>query len=380
MIKKSSDISSQSSEKNLSSKSPITMAELMVSFSPKKVSLDRGDEVTGKVLTIGKNEIVLDLGTKSEGVLDKKELSVERLSNLKIGDELSAFVVASENDNAQVILSLTQSKSSPKKVGDYSKHWQKFINAHSSGSKLGGKVVEVNKGGLLVEVEGTRGFLPASQLSFKSLSSLTKGGGIDQFIGQELSVRVIEVDPGSNRLIFSNRTSATAETREALAKFKAGQKVNGKVVAATPLGVYVELEGGLEGLVFSYEVSWEKTENIASTFESGQEIEAMVTGVDEEMGRVNLSLRQMKEDPFEKMSENYLPDDVVKGTVVDISQNGITVTLKDGVEGFLPTASLAGQIFEIGQTSSFIVDNVDKNRRKVNLAPFITSTEDLIYK
>lgn len=357
-----------------------TMEELLAlrPAQGKLLTLTRGQEVEGEIVAKVDKELVLDLGTKSEGIISTRDIPKDRLESLKVGDKLKAYVIFPENESGQVVLSLHPATSLPSRVGSKRKgNWSKFTQAQSQTAKLTGRVVEVNKGGLIVEVMRVRGFLPNSQVGFELLSKSTTG--MEGLIGQDMTVSVIEVDENNNRLIFTQRGQISPEVLSALKGFKTSEKVTGKIVAILPFGLVVDLDG-VEGLVFISDVSWDKVEDLNSLFKAGEEIEALVLGVDEELGRLNLSIKNLIEDPFAKLVEKYPTDEVVKGEITDISDAGVLVKLGD-VEGFLPASKIKpGVNYEVGSSEKFLVDEVDSKRRRVNLAPFVTSTEGLIYK
>jgi small subunit ribosomal protein S1 len=361
------------------------MADLMASLSAKTLSLTRGEEVEGEIVAITPNEAILDLGTKTEGLIGKNEFADEDFAALKVGNTIKAFVVVPENESNQTVLSFQkQTGRNDRRSQEQLKRWQKFIQAQTKRSTFSGKVTEVNKGGLVVEVDGIRGFVPSSQVG---LESVAKVSSFEELIGQTLPVMVIEVDPGNNRLIFSARKSVTDEALAKLNEFEVGQKVKGQVSALVPFGLFVDLDG-VEAVVFAHEVSWASSKgdekevaNLAEQFEVGQEIEAVIIGKDENLGRLTLSIRQLQEDPFTKVAENFQTDDVVTGTVTAVDQNGVMVDLGEGVEGFVPAEKVeTGSEYTAGQKTNFLVDNIDKARHRINLAPFLTSTVGLIYK
>lgn len=375
---------------------PISMADLLAQSS-QPVTLHRGEQVEGTVVAINPQEVIFDLGAKAEGVLNKRDFSEGQLKTLKIGDSLPVFVVVTENESGQVVLSLQKHISSGRR-GEYDKRWQKFFNLMQRKSQVSGQVIEVNKGGLVIELEGVRGFLPGSQVGLEQMSG---PDGLSGLIGKQISVNVIEVDPNNNRLIFSARKKVSDEVKKKLSEFKAGAKVIGKVAAIAPFGLLINL-GEVEGVVFAQEVAWssfadsasvatsvkgaaskDKEEGIdlAAKFQIGQEIEAQVLGIDEDLGRVNLSIKRLSADPFEELVKDYQVDDVVSGIVLEVSQNGVVVKLGEGVEGFVPASKIEhGTTYEVNQKVNFLVDSVDKNKRRVNLAPFLTTTKGLIYK
>lgn len=368
----------------------MTMEELLASqtnspFGSKKLTiLYRGQEVEGEIVSLNDKEIILDLGAKSEGVIPAREIPADKLSTLKIGDKLKVFVYIQENENGQVVLSYHRQMTSfayEKQAGGRGRRrftdWSKFTAAQKQKSKLQGKVTEINKGGLIVEVSGVRGFLPNSQVGFELMSK--SGQGLENLIGQDLTITVIEIDADNNKLIFSQRGQVSQETIDQLKEFKKDQKVTGKIVAILPFGLVVDING-IEGLVFISDVSWDKVDDLSKMYNTGEEIEVVVLGVDEELGRLNLSVKQLTEDPFAKLAEKLPVDEVVKGEVTQVSESGVSVAL-DGAEGNLPASKMDPDTkYEVGKSMSFLVDSVDPARRRINLAPFVTSTAGLIYK
>ncbi len=370
------------------------MEELLASQTKKFTTLSRNQQVEGEVVSINDKEIILDLGAKSEGVLQKRELSPEQTKDLKLGGKIKVFISQVENESGQVVVSTSyQSKPASfsgrgsrkdkkgSRFGDSRRNHRfdegRFIQAQNSKSKIQAVVLEVNKGGLIVEVDGTRGFLPNSQVGFELISK--SGQGLEKLIGQTLSLIVIEVDSSNNKLIFSQRGQVLEEVKNKLKAFKINQKVKGKIVAVLPFGLVVDVDG-VEGLVFISDTSWDKVEDLSKLFSAGKEIEVAVIGIDENFGRLNLSIKQLIEDPFSKLVEKYPADEVVKAEVLSVTDLGIVFKLEEGVEGLLPVSKTGSTIYEVGKSMNVLVDSVDVRRRLINLAPFVTSTEGLIYK
>lgn len=353
------------------------MADLLAKTDQKSTAnlkLERNQGIEGEIILIGDSEIILDLGSKAEGVLSKKDFSSEVLSNLKPGDKVSAFVIRTENESGQVVLGLNRPVISSGR-GGHNKNWDKFISAKDKSQVFKGKALELNRGGLIVEVEGVRGFLPSSQVT------LSQASKIEELVGQDLQLSVIEVDPGQNRLIFSQKTAVSEETKKKLSAVKSGDKVKGTVAAILPFGVFATLENSLEALAHISELSWEKLEDPATLFKVGQEVEGVVTSVDLNTGRVNFSLKQALKDPFSEVAEKFHPEDVVSGIVSKVSSIGVSVELEPGVEGLIHTSKMdADMDYPIGKKVTCLVDSIDSQKRRVNLVPFVTSTKDLIYK
>lgn len=353
----------------------ISMADLLAKQDKKQLRLSRNQEIEGEVVSINPQEIILDLGTKSEGVLPKRDLSQDQLSNLKVGDKLSVFVVIPENESGQVLLTLHKSVAKGPNTGK----WRRFEEALRDHQTMLGKGLEVNKGGLIVEVNGVRGFLPSSQVSLSTASNL------DELVGKEVQVSVIEVDPNQNRLIFTQKGSISEDVKEKITKLKIGDQVKGAIAAVLPFGIFVTISGenfeGVEGLVHVSELSWDRVEDPAAHFKVGQEVEAKVVSIDHETGRVNLSIKQLTEDPFMKKTEGYKSDDVIKGKVSKVNNMGIYVSLEDGLEGLIQSSKLEpGEEYKEGQEITVLIDTVEKNKRRILLSPFRTSTKGLIYK
>lgn len=347
----------------ISSKNPTTMEELLASLSQKSLSLSRGQEIEGEVVKITPEEVVLDLGTKSEGVVSKREIPTSQFDSLKIGDKIKAYVVAPESESSQVVLSLHPVASKSTRSARL-----------PQGKILRGRVTEINRGGAVVEVMGVRGFLPNSQVGFEFLSKAK-----DNIIGQEIPVIATETDTLGGRVIFSQK-GTSKEHLERLQGFKNGQKIKGQITALLPFGLVISL-GDVSGLVFASDASWERIEDLNSLFKVGQEIEVVVLGVDENLGRVNLSVKQLTEDPFVKLSQKFSADQAVKGEVAEVSDAGVAFKLEDGADGFLPSSKMDPAIkYEAGKQINLLVDSVDVRRRKVNLTPLVISTAGLIYK
>lgn len=351
------------------------MEKLLASQSKKLVTLFRGQQVEGEVISISDKEIILDLGAKSEGVLQKRELSQET----KVGDKIKVFVNVAENEYGQAVVSTSQQlRQTSSTRGSRGFSWNRFTQAQTQKSILKGVVLEVNKGGLIVEVEGVRGFLPNSQVGFELLSKVAKG--MEDLIGQTLNLIVIEVDQNNNKLIFTQRGQVSEEVKNKLREFKTGDQVSGKILAVLPFGLVVDVSG-IEGLVFISDVSWEKVEDLNALYKAGQNIEVKVLGIDEELGRLNLSVKELSEDPFSKLAEKYPVDEVVKGEITSVTEAGVTIKLEEGIEGLLSASKMEpSQNYPVGKTITILVDSVDSKRRRINLVPFVTSTEGLIYK
>lgn len=358
----------------------MSMADLLAKQQTPQIKFFRGDEIEGKIILITDKEVILDLGTKAEGVIPKKEFPEQELNNLKVGGKLKAFVIHPEGEGGQVVLGVLkpvnrQTGGRSRSSGLPADKLRWFEAALKSKEVLKGRGVELNKGGLVVELNGINAFLPTSQMSMSSASKL------EDLVGEDLEVVVIEIDPAQNRLILTQKQRASEETKKNLAKINPSDVVYGEVVAVLPFGVFVLLENNLEGFIHVSEISWEKIEDPNTVFKVHDQVEAKVLSKDVELGRVNLSVKQLSDDPFSKIAEEYMPDDVIKATVLRVTPQGVFFSLKDGVEAFMPAGKQDPDTqYEAGKVINVLVDSVDSQKRRVNVVPFVTSTKDLIYK
>lgn len=381
------------------------MAELLAATGYKIPSLKRGQEVIGTIVSITRSEILIDIGAKSEGIVSGRELDFVRdiAAQIAVGDQIEATVVYPENDSGQVVLSL-------RKISG-EKRWQELEEKLKNGEDIDVVALEVNRGGIICDWQGLRGFLPASQLSSpRGEASLGASARLADLIGRILSARVIEVDRQSNRLILSQKQPNKQELEalvKLLSKIKIGQKVAGVVTAVLPFGIFVEInvqEGNkgtksmkstkgetepsnasrtsstsdtprtskLEGLVHISEISWEKVEDPARLFKVGDEVEVMVIAKDEQAGRLSLSLKQLTEDPFSQIAKKYSKDQEVTGTISRLTPFGVHVSLEGGIEGLIHISKIPPNAnWQIGQPVECTIEGVDLKFRRISLMPVI---------
>jgi ribosomal protein S1 len=326
----------------------------------------RGDKVQGKITSIAGREVLIDVGGKMEGVVGQKEWDQIRdfVAKLKPGDPIEAVVISAENEKGQMILSI-------KRAGATNR-WERAKSLLSSGNVITVRAVEVNKGGLLVEVDGVRGFLPSSHLT------ATHQGELAKLVNKVLTVKVIEADPTQNRLVFSEKAVTEAADKEArlalvAEKIKIGEKYAGKITAVLPYGVFVTLDNGAEGLLHISEISWEKVADVASLFTNGEEIEVVAIGVATD-GKLNLSLKQLSPDPWAGISEKYAINQTVKGRVTQITGAGVFVELEEGIEGLIRAAKVPiDKAYEVDDKISVIIEALDTKNHKLGLSPVLTS-------
>ncbi len=357
---------------------PTTMDELLAANGTKLHGFKRGETVTGKVKEVTGRTVYIDLGAKTDAIVSQKEYDLARdyFRALKVGDEVTGLVLMSENESGQVILSLRRAATDSK--------WKAFEQAMNDDTEMVARVKEATRGGLLVEVDGVFGFVPSSQFG----SDLdTKSATI---VGKILKVKVIEVDRNQNKLVLSEKAVSDAEEiskrKAALGSVKIGTEYAGVVVGMVPFGAFVEIEakgveGKLEGLVHISEISWEKIEDVSKILKEGSKVKVQVIGIDEENGKLALSMKRLSSDPWSVVAAKYTVDSKHKGVVAKIVPYGVLVKMEKGIEGLIHASKMpANMPFKDGDEVDVFVESVDLDKRRLSLGVVETSTKEMIYK
>lgn len=360
--------------KKSSTKKPQTMEELLAMTDKEIVVPQKGESITGKVKELDKKTLVIDIGAKTEGVVTDKEfeLAADYISELKEGDEVEAVVLSAVTDKGQILLSLKQAAMEAK--------WELFEEALEKDQTLDAHGIEVNKGGLIVIVEGMRGFVPSSQFGKKYM------GKIKTLKGEDIKVKAIEVDREKNRLIFSERhvseADEIAQRDQALDEVQENEVYEGVVSGVMPFGLFVTVEvpikedeeaiGHVEGLIHISEISWEKVNDPKDYHTVGDRIKVKVLGIDDNSGKLNLSLKQLSDDPWLDIADKYSIGTTFTGTVSRIEQFGVFVNVEPGVDGLIHSSKLSGQTYTKGEDVTVIVESVDPVQRRMSLSPVST--------
>ncbi|MDO4979266.1 MAG: S1 RNA-binding domain-containing protein [Candidatus Saccharibacteria bacterium] len=343
-----------------------TFDELLAKDSNKTVA--QGDTVTGNVLSVKKHEILIDLGAIGVGLVPRREASFAR--NLEVGQEVSASVIESEMEDGYILLSLR------KAVKD--KGWDE-IQAKMDNAEIVEVIpFDANRGGLLVEYEGIRGFLPVSQLSaehYPRVGSSDKDEilqRLNSLIGKSIKVRVLDASKKDNKLIFSEKEAVKDGLVARFAKLAIGDTVKGTVTGVVDFGVFVNVDG-IEGLVHISEISWERVNSPADYVKVGDVVEAKIIAIDKE--RLSLSMKQLKEDPWLSEVENLKKGAKIEGTVTRITPFGAFVQISPAVEALVHVSELGEgndvdpeKIFTLNERKEFTVIDVDKENRKISLS------------
>ena len=328
---------------------------------------DEGDLVKGTVVQIEHDEVLLDIGFKSEGVIPSRELSIRKDADpseiVALGDEIEALVLQKEDKEGRLILS--------KKRAEYERAWISVEEKFKAGEAVTGEVIEVVKGGLIIDI-GLRGFLPASLVDLRRVKDL------DMYLGTELEARVIEMDRNRNNVVLSRRVlleeGRKNERAEILSKLTKGMRLKGTVSSIVDFGAFVDL-GGIDGLVHISELSWNHVNHPSEVVKVGQEVEVEVLDVDLSRERISLGLKQTTPDPWIKLVESYPVGSVIDGKVTKIVPFGAFVELASNVEGLVHISEMAprrietpAQVVKVGQEVKVKVMEVNPDRRRISLS------------
>ena len=342
------------------------MDDLLAQADENIKQLVAGEVVHGNVLSVKKHEILIDLGPLGVGLVPRREVGFSK--KYEIGDEVSASIVDTELDNGYSLLSLRKAAKD--------RGWDDVIARLEAGEIITITPYDANRGGLLVEYEGVRGFLPVSQLSaehYPRVGSSDKDEilqRLNALINKELRVRILDADRKANKLIFSEKEAVKEGLAERFEKMAIGDAVKGVVTGVVDFGVFVNVEG-IEGLIHISEISWERVSNPSDYVKVGQTVDAKIIAIDKE--RLSLSMKQLTQDPWLDEVEQFKSGDTVEGTVTRITPFGAFVQLSPSVEALVHVSELGGdgtdpeKVFTLNERKEFVVLEIDKDNRKISL-------------
>ena len=326
-----------------------------------------GDIVTGSVVRIDKDEVLVDIGYKSEGVIPVSELSIRKSVNtadeVQLGEEIDALVMQKEDADGRLILS--------KKRAKFEKAWKRIEEAFESGQPVQGNVIEVVKGGLILDL-GVRGFLPASLVDIRRVQDL------QEYVGQELNCRVIEMNRNRNNVVLSRRAVLEEERKEVrqqiIDELNVGDIVTGTISNIVDFGAFVDLDG-IDGLIHISELSWTHINHPSEVLQVNQEVKVKVLDIDRDRQRISLGLKQTQEDPWQKIVAEHRVGDVVGGRVTKIVAFGAFVEIYEGIEGLVHISELANrhverpdEVVSVGQQVRVKIIEIDSDRRRLSLS------------
>jgi small subunit ribosomal protein S1 len=341
--------------------------KIVPNYAATMVSFDEGDVVNGKVVRIDKDEVLVDIGYKAEGVIPSNELSIRKSVNpaeeVELGEEVDALVLTKEDAEGRLILS--------KKRARFEKAWRRIEVAADSGEPVEGSVIEVVKGGLILDL-GVRGFLPASLVDIRRVHNL------DEFMGQTLECKVIELNRSRNNVVLSRRAVLEEERKEVreqiLGRLEPGQVVEGKISNIVDFGAFVDLDG-IDGLIHISELSWSHVNHPSEVVAIGDTVRIKVLDIDRDRQRISLGLKQTQEDPWQRVISTHRPGDVLEGTVTKVVAFGAFVEILPGVEGLVHISELAdhhvenpAEVVEPGSKLNVKILEIDEDRRRLSLS------------
>ena len=344
----------------------ITMDELLADAQFKQ--LEAGEVLEAKVQSIKKNGIWLDLGINGLGMVPRREIGFGH--KLAVGDNVMASIVDPEFEEGQALLSLRKAAKD--------RGWDDVQALFDKGETLEVTPYDANRGGLLVELEGVRGFLPVSQLRAEHYPRVGSSGKdeilqrLNSLTTQKLKVRILDIDRKANKLIFSEKEAVREDMQARFEKLKVGDVVKGMVTGVVDFGAFVNVEG-IEGLVHISEISWERVENPSDHVKSGDQIEAKIIAIDKD--RLSLSMKQMQEDPWVTEAAAFKKGDKVEGVVTRITPFGAFIQLSPAVEALVHVSELGEgdgvdpeNLFKLNEKKNFKILEIDRDNRKISLS------------
>ena len=336
----------------------------------------KGETRKGTIASISAGQILVSIGTKSEGLITGKEyenIPPDVLAKLQVGQEIDVFVIDPEDNSGNVVLSYRNALEA--------NSWKQAEDLKESGDTIQSEIIKFNKGGLIVPVGTLMGFVPASQISLSrraTMSGETPEARWAKMVGEPITVRVIEVDRERRRLILSER-AASSETRDSLKErvideLKEGQVVTGRVTSLAEFGVFVNVNGA-DGLVHLSEISWDRITHPNEVLKVGQEVKVKVISIDREKKRIGLSIRQLMSDPWDKKAAEFQVGQLVEGTITRLTKFGAFARLADDIEGLIHISEISEkridhpkEVLKEGDTCTLRIIKIDNDNHRIGLS------------
>lgn len=332
-----------------------------------------GDIVTGHVINASKKEVLVDVGGLTTGIVRGKELigGFDDIDELKDGTEVEATVLELENEKGQMELSF--------RYAGHQKAWQLLKELRESGAISEAKVIDANKGGLLISINHISGFLPVSQLTPEHYPRIQGGDKtkilekLKTYVGQMFDIKVITVDEHQEKLIVSEKAAWEETQKDMLDKYKVGDVVEGKITAVTDFGAFVEFGDNLEGLVHISELAWQRIDDPKDLFKVGQDIKAEIINI--EGSKIFLSIKKLLDDPWKDIEKKFKVGDTVKGTVLKVNPFGLFVELDKNIHGLAHVSELSGsqglepsEIAKSGDEMDFKIISIEPKEHRLGLS------------
>src|SRR6478609_179460 len=337
-------------------------------------TLKYGDVIDGVIMRLDRDEILVDIGSKSEGIVPSREFSslpAEEKDALSIGDNVLVFVVQPENQEGHAVVSIDRARQE--------KSWRKLQEIYEANEVIEAEVTNYNKGGLLVNLDGVRGFVPASQVTeIRGGDDAAKQAEMARLIGSSLPLKVIEINRHRNRLILSERQAVQErrdEMKERLIReLKEGEVRTGRVSSICDFGAFVDI-GGADGLVHLSELSWSRVRHPSEVLKVGQEVEVYVLGINAQEKKIALSIKRTQAEPWSRVAAKYEVGQLVRGTVTQLANFGAFARIEDGIEGLSHVSELTDerithpkQVVKEGDDLLLRIIRIDPQRRRMGLS------------
>ncbi|MFW0838049.1 MAG: 30S ribosomal protein S1 [Candidatus Komeilibacteria bacterium] len=349
------------------------MAELLAQ-EPNAINVPQvGDLVEGTIISIGKNEVHLDINGVTSGVVRGKEIQDESgdLDNIKIGDTAAATVLDLENENGLMELSF--------RYAGHQKAWEQLDELQESGEIVMAKIIDANKGGLMIKVGNVVGFLPVSQLTTEHYPRVEGGdrnkilAHLKEFIGDEFKVKIIDVNEAEEKLIVSEKAAWEEKQQAAISEYKVGSTIEGVVTGVVDFGAFVEFGDNLEGLVHISELAWQRIDDPRDIIHVGDKIKAAIIAI--ENSKISLSIKKLKTDPWKEITDKYKIGQQVEGKVLKTNPFGAFVELDEDIHGLAHVSELStkeiadpSEVVQPDETYKFTIISIEPTNHRLGLS------------
>ncbi|MCY6356817.1 30S ribosomal protein S1 [Clostridium sp. ZS2-4] len=344
-----------------------SMREMIVEIENSMNPIYSGDIIEGEVISVKDNEVLVNIGYMTDGIIKREEIANEEVNLKEIlnaGDKIKVYVVKINDGEGNVVLS--------KKKADKLLVWDELVDALKNNTNFEVKVSEIVKGGAVAYIKGIRGFIPASHISASFVKDLNK------FIDKNLVVRVIELDKQNNKIVLSRKEvekeEIEAKRAEVWASLKKGEKRTGSVSRLAKFGAFVDL-GGIDGLIHNSDLSWKRVNHPSEVVSEGDKVEVYVLDFDREKGRISLGLKNVEEDPWNNIKDRYKVDQVIEGTVARLLDFGAFVELETGVEGLVHITQITdeniikpSQVLTTGDRVKVKILDIKEEEKRISLS------------
>lgn len=349
----------------------VVSMDQLLQDSPELVLPEPGEMITGNVVSIDKGSIIVDISGLLTGIIAGREMkdAMNTVDELEVGDEVTACVLETENEEGLTVLSLRRASQE--------KTWDHFLDCYENDKTLKVKPKEANKGGLLLDVDGIKGFIPVSQLAplhyprVNGADSAKILARLQKLIGEEFVVKIISIDKENGKLILSERAAFREQRNEALGQINVGDVVEGTISGIVKFGIFVAFDG-LEGLVHISEIAWGHVNNARDYGKLGDKVKVKVIGL--EGDKISLSMKQLTKDPWQEMAKKYKVGTTIKTKITRIAQFGAFVKLSNEINGLIHSSEIPGdyndiaEILEVGQEVDARIIEVNKDEKRIGLS------------